>query len=281
MSLEYRRYVLERSDPRLGRNVNHDPFSWGYPATMGPAREPVSVDHQRLIEIFDQANLGSCTGEAAIGCCGYEPFFSALPARPRYPLNQTGAVACYSRATEIDPYGGAYPPQDTGSDGLSVAKAVVEAGMINGYLHAFGLTDALLALPKGPQITGTVWRTGMFEPTREGFVKPTGSIAGGHEYILAYYDAVRGVVGFDNSWGAGWGLRGRFFMAAEDYGSLLADDGDVTQFVPLSAPQPEPQDPRDVKFAKTAAPWSRTWHSGITAPAMRKATREWLTSHGY
>jgi hypothetical protein len=39
----------------------------------------------------------------------------------------------------------------------------------------------------------------------------------------------------DNSWTLQWGISGRAYITFDDLGTLLADDGDCTVFVPLSA----------------------------------------------
>jgi hypothetical protein len=181
-----------------------------------------------------------------VGCMATGGFFDTVDAGDAdwlEPLDEGAAVKCYMRATEIDPWPGTYPPTDTGSDGLSVAKVLTDAGAIAGYQHAFTLADALAALMFRPLITGTYWLEDMFQPTREGLIRPTGGVAGGHEYVIDEYDQTRGWVGFTNSWSAGWGMGGRFYMEAEDFASLLAQDGDVTVFVPVTAdpPRPEPQ----------------------------------------
>lgn len=271
---------MTRTDPRLGRRVNHDPRSRLYPYRTRRAA-PVSVTHERLIPVFDQGHLGSCTGNAAVGALCYEPLYGDQPQHLTYTLDEAGAVACYSAATRIDPWPGVYPPEDTGSDGLSVAKVLTSAGQIAGYQHTFSLTDALVALADYPLITGTSWYGGMFDPTAEGFVKPTGALAGGHEYVVESYDAARGVVGFCNSWGENWGRGGHFFMAAEDFGTLLAQDGDVTVLLPAAAPAPQPAgELADVELAKVLRPWATKWRSGCTAKQVKAAARRWLATKG-
>ena len=40
------------------------------------------------------------------------------------------------------------------------------------------------------------------------------------------------LVGFTNSWGPDWSVKGRFFMSWDDCGTALADQGDVTVLRP-------------------------------------------------
>lgn len=266
----------------LGRSVNHDPRSRQFAFRASPRAQLTAVRHARQVPVFDQGNLGSCTGNAAVGCMTTGQFFATVNAADAdwlEPLNEDAAVHCYSEATKIDPWSGAYPPEDTGSDGLSVAKVLKSAGAITGYQHAFTLNDALAALMDRPLITGVYWLDDMFDPSPEGLVSPTGAIAGGHEFVVDEYDPVRGWVGFTNSWSPYWGVAGRFFMEAEKYGALLARDGDVTIFEPVMEPAPTPAPGVDVASAADRKLWSAlesyATHTGWFGTARRAALREW------
>jgi hypothetical protein len=283
------RYLLT-SDARLGRHVNHDPMSRLYPVT-GSA-PIVSVKHERHIPVFDQGNLGSCTGNAAVGCMATGLFYASVTHNsviPHYLFDETGAVACYSDATVIDDaegYVGQYPPIDTGSDGLSVAKALQAHGEISGYLHAFSLDAVLQALLTIPVIVGVDWFQDMFNPDAEGIVHPTGALAGGHQFVADEIDRNRDLIGFTNSWGNGWGpLGGRFYMKTAEFGSLLAQNGDVTAFVPISDPAPVPVPPSpenaDTALWATAAHWATVEHHvGDNAKAAH-AVKTWATAKGF
>lgn len=276
---------IPSTDPRLGRHVLHDSESRRYPYRAARNVELRAVRHQRHVPIFDQGMLGSCVPNAALGALATGRLFQsymALPGRP-YTLDEPGAVQAYRDVTRMDPWPGAWEPDDTGSDGLSVAKLLTSEGALAGYQHTFTLADALAALMDQPLITGTVWLDGMFDPGGEGLVTPSGVEAGGHEYVVDEYDPVRGWVGFSNSWSPSWGVAGRFYMEAEKYGALLDRDGDVTVFVPAAAPppQPEPQlepaTPADrVLRAQLGDKWVDS--AAICARSRRKAARVWRAS---
>lgn len=207
---------------RLGRHVLHDPRSRNYPAEM--ATKIVTVRHQRNVPIFDQGSLGSCTGNAAVGSVSTDPF-----ARKGTPEE---AVEIYAAATHLDQVYGTYPPDDTGSSGLAVMKAMKTRGWISSYAHSFGLEHTLLALVLRPGITGITWRDGCDHPDSHGVVQYIGNSRGGHEVELIGIDADARLVWFANSWGDGWGLEGYFAMSFDDYGKALADDGDATFGMP-------------------------------------------------
>lgn len=270
--------------PDFGRNVNHDPRSRAYPVR---AAEPLrSVMHDRRVPIFDQGELGSCTGNAGIGCMGTEPFYATVKDKTPDPtarwteqltLTQEGAVALYAQATALDGFYGTYPPTDTGSDGLSIAKALHAVGWISGYEHAFNIEQFLSGLMTRPCIVGTEWTVGMGQPDARGVVRPTGGVQGGHEYQAIGYDHAAGLVWFVNSWGAGWAKGGFFAMDVTDFAGLLSRQGDATFFTPLSASAPEPvADPDDV-LAAALRPWATR---APTSTAEKRAVRAWLKAKG-
>jgi hypothetical protein len=245
---------------------------------VGPVYDlTVEGDHSYVAE---GVGVHNCTGNAAIGCMATGPFFATVDAHEltEFPLTEGGAVLVYGAATALDAYPGTYPPDDTGSDGLSVAKVLQHAGWISGYEHAFSLADGLQALMSRPVIVGVNWFSEMFSPDVNGVVHPTGDLAGGHEFVWDEHDADRGLEGFTNSWGPGWGVGGRFYVATREWASLLAQDGDVTSFVPISDPAPIPTpstDPGDVLWEATKA-WTLAGHVGSNAAAAR-AVRRWAT----
>lgn len=210
---------------RLGRLVNHDPRSRNFPAAT--VTELRTVAHRHYGGSLDQGQLGSCTGNALAHARNTVPIRHGRPL-----LTEADAVKVYSKATTIDPWDGSYPPEDTGSSGLAACKAAQSFGMITGYNHAFGLDQALAALVLSPIMVGINWYEDMFTPGPAGFVHPTGDLAGGHEFCVVKINVEYRYVGCVNSWGNDWGLEGRFRLSFRDFGTLLAQDGDV--IVPVS-----------------------------------------------
>ena len=243
---------------RLGRHRNHDPRSLRYQVDARSLGELESVRHRRRIPVLDQGDLASCTGNAAEGVLGTSPFFEAIPldamgrpsGDPAY--DELQAVDIYSSATQLDDYEGQYPPEDTGSDGLSVAKACLASGLISGYRHATSLEAALAALEADPVITGINWYSSFDEPDGDGLIRieKGADVRGGHEVEVEELNVENRLVWFTNSWSVDWGRMGRACIGWDDFGRLLDEQGDVTAFVPLSQPAPQPTpDPGDEELA--------------------------------
>lgn len=210
---------------RLGRTVNHDPRSLAFPAAV--STKPLRPVEWRLnAPVLDQGETSSCTGNAGAQALNSDPYWHA--GTPF--LTEKDAIHFYTEATRIDPFPGTYPAQDTGSNGLSVAKVLKREGRIRSYTHAFGLDHVRAALQLGPVMVGTMWKSDMFNPDARGTVTPTGDDAGGHEYLLVGDDQ-KGRLKFLNSWGNGWGKGGFFYMSYDNFSLLLKAQGDATVLV--------------------------------------------------
>lgn len=209
----------------LGRVVHHDSRSRWHADQIETTSIPITnVIWDRLTPILDQGDLGCCTGCAMTGWLGCRPHVTSEDATKRYNLEF--AHKLYSRATQIDPFPGTWPPTDTGSSGLAVAKAAKELKEISCYKWAFTANGLAKALQAGPVIIGIPWYEGMFTPDRDGRIWPAGEIAGGHEIL------VRGIIGRDfllsNSWGTGWGLGGECLLPMDVWSTLRRNQADVT-----------------------------------------------------
>jgi hypothetical protein len=249
------------TDPRLGRHVAHYPESLAYAAGVLPKSAITTVRWKRRIPILDQGQLGSCTGNAATGMLGTDSAgrtatttvtISAAGAAASHGLFTAGehtldeafAVALYSLATILDTYSGTYPPTDTGSDGVSVSKALKALGLITAYTHAFSLDALNSALQASSLIIGIEWLESMFttDPAGKIIVDKSSGVAGGHELEVLGYNADTGLYEIPNSWGTdGFGIDGTGFMTTADMAWLLSRQGDVT--VPAFAPLPAPPTP--------------------------------------
>lgn len=216
----------------LGRHVQHDPRSLEFPARRG-TRPTGTVYWSMNGPLVDQGDVGRCTGYSLVNLCNTGTYFGERRKFNRgHFLNGSHGDQFYHRATQLDEWDGVWPPDDTGSSGLAVAKGAKELGLISEYRHAFGIDHLLDALVLGPALVGTTWLEDMFYPAANGELSVTGDPAGGHEYLCNYVDFKRERLGFVQTWGP-WGYRnqGRFFIPIEKFEPLLDDDGDVTVLV--------------------------------------------------
>jgi hypothetical protein len=269
------------SDPRLGRNIRHDPRSWQYALGAQDVSTLRSVRHQSAIPTLDQGKIGSCTGNAATKCLSYQPFWGEAAVQAVIGTDGTAdeayAVGVYSAATQLDDVEGSYPPNDTGSDGLSVAKVLQSRNLISGYQHAFSLEALLTALSEQPVIVGTEWCQDMFDPRADGRLAVDGAVVGGHEYCLDELDVKNERVWLQNSWGDDWGQQGRAYLTWPDMKTLLSRQGDCTIFVPASSPppQPPPPDPQ-AEFVAAAKTWLSFPHRSRVNSAFVEDVRTYL-----
>ncbi|KIF00849.1 hypothetical protein PL81_38700 [Streptomyces sp. RSD-27] len=245
---------------RLGRHIQHDPRSLAYAHGVLPKSAIKSVSWERRIPVLDQGQLGACTGNAGTGLLGTDSAArtgltqvaisrtAAAASHGRFTpgthrLDEAFAVALYSLATVLDSIDGHYPPTDTGSSGLGVAKALQTLGLADSYRHGFSLPALDSALQAGPVMIGIPWLQSMFDTATDGriLVQRASPVAGGHEVELHRLDVAAGAYWITNSWGAAWGLSGRGYLPAADLQWLLSQQGDVTIPVWSSTGTPTPR----------------------------------------
>jgi hypothetical protein len=270
----------------FGRHLEHDPRSLAFAHGVLPKTGLQSVLWTRRSPILDQGQLGSCTGNAACGLLGTDSAgrtatgtvtISAAGAAASHGLFVVGehvlderfAVSLYSLATVLDSIPGSYPPQDTGSSGLGVAKALKALGLATSYTHAFTLAAVASALQSGPVLLGTIWLNSMFSPAAADGRIPVdraSAVAGGHELEITGWDAATDRYWLTNSWGASWGQGGGGYVTGADLAWLLGQQGDITVPVLTVAPGPAP--------APVPAP-----APAADDVALAAALHTWLTAH--
>lgn len=231
---------------RLGRHLELDARSLAYCVEEELEEAAVRIrpaEWSPTVPILDQGSLGSCTGQAgtyalsaAVGqhLDGIELGGAQLSRDP-----EVFAVALYEEATREDGFPGHYPPEDTGSSGLGVCRALRAAGLVDRYTWATSLRGLGMALQRGGVMIGMPWLAAFFDADSDGFIDhdpawSRSAVAGGHEvYIAALegwddHDPHASIVRFANSWGSSWGAGGWGRMRLSTY-LLLKQQIDIKQ----------------------------------------------------
>ena len=172
-------------------------------------------------ESLNQNDSSHCTGfsAAAFGICS--------PINDNY-TNDDGHRFYYLCKVEDGE-----PNMENGSNIRSVAKVLRNVGRIDGYAFAPNVDSIKWwVLNKGPLIVGTIWMTSMFEPDENGIIQISGSVIGGHAYLIDEYRK-DGYFGFQNSWGDFWGEFGRAYISVENFGKIFRYGGEALTSVEL------------------------------------------------
>jgi len=210
----------------LGRHIEHDERSKQYPVARLQGA-PKSSNFARHCSPFDQGELGSCTGNAMAGVLMTDPFW-----QQGRLLTESDAVRLYAEATHLDKIRGNYPPDDTGSSGLAVAKAAKKEGWITSYEHAFGLDHLLHGLSQKPGLLGIYWYTSFDSPLPSGEcpLAANATVRGGHEVEMFRLEVENKRVWCYQSWGSTWGGlgNGTFWFSFDTVSHLLSQHGDAT-----------------------------------------------------
>jgi hypothetical protein len=219
------------ADPRrLGRLFAPDPRDAFFPlrAILPPLAAADVPTHKlwNVPEILDQGQTPRCVAFSTR---------MALEASPhRYKKGDPDPAAIYKGAQENDEWPG------EGYDGTSARgamKFLQSLGLIAAYYWPQTVDEALrYVLTSGPIMVGGNWRDGMWQTDRHGWLRPVGTVVGGHEVLLVGYHQQDEKATFVNPWGKGWGDKGFFHMKRADLIAWMADGGDMVAFA--EAPYP-------------------------------------------
>jgi hypothetical protein len=131
----------------------------------------------------------------------------------------------YREAQKIDEWVG------ENYDGTSVraaAKYLKNTNKIKAYLWTYDINVLITTvLTKGPVVVGTNWYSSMSYPDKNGLIKTTGRIVGGHAYVINGVDTIKKQFRIKNSWGTSWGKNGHAFISFNDMNRLIKQNGEV------------------------------------------------------
>ena len=212
---------------KLDRQVKFDEKSRSFPIRELLSDGRLSNKHWKCEAHLDQGSEGACVGFA------WTHELNAVPFRVRVITNTAKTI--YYAAQQWDVWEG------TNYDGTSVlagAKVVHSLGHMPEYRWAFGIDDVLRTLSEhGPVVLGVNWYEGMFDTT-DGFIAPTGQLAGGHAILAKGVqfrerkgfwceDLPEPIIRLHNSWRTSWGVDGDAFILASDLAILLSQQGEA------------------------------------------------------
>jgi len=223
--------VVPQQDYRLGRQMVHDERSRAFPLARTAIDRSSWKD--KAIRIYDPLpNPNQCHGECT-GCAECIMLNAIGNRVTGRVLRMCEAHKVYAYASQNDPWDGGMKVvgtchiegEDTGSSGLSAAKASVKYGYAVDYLWEFGGADGVIqqVMTGRPISVGTWWYWDMFRPDSKGFVRPTGGMAGGHQWVVRGYD-VSDDAAIGRCW---WGDFRDFKIKRTDLDNLLRDGGDA------------------------------------------------------
>jgi hypothetical protein len=184
--------------------------------TPVPTPSPDDLVQWEIGYILDQTDTPHCVGFGAAGFIGDKPVTSLV-------TNKTGHdiyYLCKKKEGE--------PGRENGSDVRSAAKVLKDMGRISVYGFAETIEEIVAWVrTNGPVQVGALWLNDMFNPDADGYVHPTGDIAGGHSWLIVGHDGALNDFIMQNSWGPGWANGGLFRMKVADFARLFARDGEA------------------------------------------------------
>ena len=131
----------------------------------------------------------------------------------------------YENAQKVDEWVG------ENYDGTSVrggVKYLQSVHKVSSYYWGFDLTSLINSvLNLGPVVVGTNWYTGMFYPDRNGLIRISGRVAGGHAYVINGVNTVTKLFRIKNSWGQSWGQSGHAYISFANMDRLIKERGEI------------------------------------------------------
>lgn len=214
-----------QTDPRLGRQVVHDPVSRLFARRGSPVnRDTWKTKYNRIYDPCPNPNqtIGNCTG------CAKAMRFNTVGARTTAVVHKMPfADKIYSWASANDPWAEQWPPTDTGSSGLAAAKAAQFYGIGGEYRWLFGGADETVqSIMDGETVEfGIWWPEGGFNPymTKYGMrIDLTGPDRGGHQLVArGYHEPTDSILA--RCW---WGDFRDVLIARAQVDDFLHRDGD-------------------------------------------------------
>lgn len=210
-----------------GLGLVHAPDIRDHPLQLAKASVRSSRYYMSLGPVLDQGSTSQCVGYSSYRLLTSHNVVNTPASLP------PGAI--YRAAQKVDEWPGEEPAYE-GTSVRAAMKVLQREGYISGYQWARDAETVMAyLLSTGPVLMGTVWTREMFMPDRYGFITDSGPVEGGHAYLLIGGNrnkvnpltGERGAVRMLNSWGEGWGDKGRAWISMSVLQRLIDDAGEA------------------------------------------------------
>jgi len=214
----------------LGRRVSKDARDHDYklPNKRAAAKTWTSR-YWSSSGVLDQGATSQCVAYSGVKYLHTGPVYNR-------GLQQQDCARLYKDCQQVDEW-----PGDN-YDGTSVRalfRVFKSRGFVTEYRWAFDAETIINhVLTTGPVVMGTVWTMDMFMPRKGSFyITPTGEDVGGHAWLITGANRKKenppdagggyGAVRMVNSWGEGWGQKGKAWISFKHLGKLVQMDGEA------------------------------------------------------
>lgn len=216
----------ETEDARLNRIQWFDEKSRNFSIAEVTQDKPFRSYTWRCNQWYDQGTEGACVAFSL----GHE--LSARPSEVAKLEAKWLVEQIYWEAQKIDPWaGGSYPgayPFYEGTAVLAGVKVLHKLGYFESYRWAFSTDDAIRGIGyNGPCVIGVNWYSGMLDTDSNGYIRPIGSVVGGHAILVNKVNVKEEYVQVHNSWGRSWGVNGTAKITFADFDKLLQEYGEA------------------------------------------------------
>lgn len=147
------------------------------------------------------------------------------------PVQQSGTppivhpFTIYTNAQKLDEWPG---ENYNGTSVRGGAKYLQNIKKVKSYYWAYDIQTLIDTVMKiGPVVVGTSWYNNMFYPDRNGLIRISGRLVGGHAYVINGVDTKTRQFRIKNSWGRTWGKNGSAFISFSDMAKLIRERGEI------------------------------------------------------
>lgn len=216
----------------LGRRVAEDPRDRNY--MMQPVITARTYKNWYTpYPIYDQGNTAQCVAYSGVRFLTSSPVPNERKAK-LFEADRGLFLDIYKECLSVDEWPG--EDLENGTSIRALMKTLKRRGYITEYRWAYDVETVIQqVINHSPVVMGTDWYMNMFMPHNEhGYLDCSGEFAGGHAWVIVGAnrqrenpDGTEGAVRMINSWGDGWGQRGKAWITFGDLAKLIAAQGEA------------------------------------------------------